>query len=53
MKKMLLGIFLLVLSVWCFIFGKLDDLTGALVLAVALPGPAVMFTVWGYFSKDD
>lgn len=51
MKKMLLGIFLMVLSVWFLIYGQLDDLLVCSLLGVFLPIPAVVYAIWGFREK--
>lgn len=53
MKKMLLGIFLLLLSIWCLIYGKLDDLTILLLVGTILPAPAIAVFCAGFFAKED
>ena len=52
MKKMLMGIFLLVLSVWCLIFGVVDDIAFFAALGVILPFPAIILTFYGFFHKE-
>ena len=52
MKKMLLGIFLLLLSIWCLIFGKLDDLVILLFAGSLLPVVAIPVFFFGFFHKD-
>ena len=53
MKKMLLGIFLLLLSLWCLVYGKLDDLTVLLFVGTVLPIPAIVFFCAGFLAKED
>lgn len=51
MKHMLLGIFLMVLSIWCLVYGKLDELPIVMFLGLLLPLIAVVFFVGGFSSK--
>ena len=51
MKKMLLGIFLLLLGIWSLIFGEVDDLGIVCFVGVVLPIPALIAFVAGYFEK--
>ena len=53
MKKMLLGIFLLLLSLWCLVYGKLDDLTVLLFVGTFLPLAAIAVFCAGFFTKED
>ena len=50
-KWMLLGIFLLLLSLWCLIYGKLDDLGLLLFVGAILPAAAVPVFLYGFFHK--
>jgi len=52
MKKILLAIFLMLLSIWCLIFGTLDDVTLFLFIGVYLPIVAVIIFIVGYFEKN-
>jgi len=52
MKKIHLGIFLMLLSIWCLIFGTLDDVTLFLFIGVYLPIVAVIIFIVGYFEKN-
>ena len=52
MKQMLLGIFLLVLSIWCVILGKLDDFTALLFIGVFLPVVAGVCFLLGFLKKE-
>ncbi len=53
MKNMLMGIFLLILSVWCYIFGVADDVLLFSLLGVFLPIPAIIIFLLGFFNKGD
>jgi di/tricarboxylate transporter len=53
MKKMLLGIFLLILSVWCYLFGVVDDLVLFSFIGVFLPIAAIVVFLIGFFEKDN
>ena len=53
MKKMLLGIFLLVLSIWCLVDGKLDDLTILLFVGSVLPILSIVCFFAGFFAKEE
>jgi len=50
MKKIHLGIFLMLISVWCLIFGSLDNWTPALFVGVYLPIVAVIVFLIGFFE---
>ena len=52
MKRMLLGIFLLLLSIWCLIYGRMDDLTPLLFVGTFLPFAAIPVFLYGFFLKD-
>ena len=52
MKQMLMGIFLLLLGVWCYLFGVVDQAALFAVLGVLLPIPAVLLTLYGFFNKN-
>ena len=52
MKQMLIGIFLLPLCVWCYLFGVVDQAALFAVLGVLLPIPAVLLTLYGFFNKN-
>ena len=43
MRKIHLGIFLMLLSIWCLIFGTLDNVTLFLFIGVYLPIVAIIF----------
>lgn len=51
MKKMLMGIFLLLLSIWCFIFAELMDASIMLLPAISLPIPALICFLLGFAEK--
>ena len=51
MKQMLMGIFLLLLGVWCYLFGVVDQAALFAVLGVLLPIPAVLLTLYGFLIK--
>ena len=53
MKKMLLGIFLLLLSIWSFAFGVVDDVVLFCAIGVFLPIPAIIAFVLGFFQRED
>ena len=53
MKKIHLGIFLMLLSMWCLIFGSLDNWTPALFVGVYLPIAAIIVFLLGLFDKDN
>ena len=52
MKKIHLGIFLMLLSIWCLIFGTLDNVTLFLFIGVYLPIVAIIVFLIGFFDKD-
>ena len=49
-KRMLAGIFLLVLSLWFLVFSALGQGTFLAVAAVVLAFPAAFLFIWGYFE---
>jgi len=51
MKKILLGIFLMLLSVWCLIFGSIENWTPVLFVGVYLPFVAIIVFLLGFFDK--
>ena len=51
MKNMLMGIFLLLLSIWCYHFGTVDDVVLFTFIGVALPIPATIVFLVGFFDK--
>ena len=53
MKKMMLSIFLMLLSIWCLIFGIADNADLFIIVAVALPVFAIFFFVTGYLEKEN
>ncbi|WP_458862446.1 hypothetical protein [Acidaminobacterium chupaoyuni] len=53
MKKMLMGIFLLILSVWCYNFGVVDDVVVFSFLGVFLPIPAIIIFLLGFFNRNE
>ena len=52
MKKMMLSIFLMLLSIWCLIFGIADNADLFIIVAVALPIFAIFSFVTGYLEKE-
>ena len=52
MKKMMLSIFLMLLSIWCLIFGIADNSDLFIIVAVALPIFAIFFFFSGYLEKE-
>jgi len=50
MKKMMLGLFLMLLSIWCLIFGIADHADLFIIVAVALPVFAIYLLSLRYFS---
>ena len=42
----------MLLSIWCLIFGTLDDVTLFLFIGVYLPIVAVIIFIVGYFEKN-
>ena len=53
MKKMLLGIFLLLLGIWSLIFGVVDDVVLFCAIGVFLPIPAIVAFFLGFFNRED
>ncbi|MFI3171201.1 MAG: hypothetical protein R3Y58_02335 [Eubacteriales bacterium] len=53
MKNMLMGIFLLILSIWFYIFGVVDDVPPFNILGVFLPILAIIIFLFGFFDKGD
>lgn len=53
MKKMLAGIFLMVLSVWLLIFSRVDNSDVVGIAAVIFPFIAIAVFLYGYFHKED
>ncbi len=53
MKKILLGIFLMLLSIWCLIFGSIDNWVPALFIGAYLPIVAIIVFLLGFFDKDN
>ena len=51
-KKMLLGIALLVFSVWCLIYGYLDQLTVVIYAGVLLHWIGIILVILGFVSSD-
>jgi hypothetical protein len=51
MKKMLLGIFLLILSVWCYLFGVADDVGLFSFVGVFLPIAAIVVFSLDFLRK--
>ena len=52
MKKMLLGLFLMTVSIWCLLWGYWDQIVVLLYAALLLPVPAGILTYIGYKEKD-
>ena len=52
MKKMMLGLFLMLLSIWCLIFSIADNADLFIIVAVALPIFAIYFFITGYLEKE-
>jgi hypothetical protein len=53
MKKMLLGIFLLILSVWCYLFGVKEDVVLFYFIGMCLPVVAIVVFLVGFFEKNN
>ena len=51
MKKMLSGIFLLLLAIWSLIYGVVDDFGIGCLIGVILPIAALISFAIGYFEK--
>ena len=51
MKKMLAGIFLVLLGIWAALFAVYSNNTTFEYLAVLLPIPAIVFFIWGYLES--
>ena len=51
-KKMLLGIALLVFSVWCLIYGYLDQLTVVIYAGVLFHWVGIILVILGFVSSD-
>ena len=51
-KKMLLGIALLVFSVWCLIYGYLDQFTVVIYAGVLLHWIGIILVILGFVSSD-
>ena len=51
-KKMLLGIALLVFSVWCLIYGYLNQLTVVIYAGVLLHWVGIILVILGFVSSD-
>ena len=52
MRKIHLGIFLMLLSIWCLIFGTLDNATLFLFIGAYLPIVAIIVFLVGFFDKN-
>lgn len=52
MKKMLLGIFLMQLSTWCFVCGYTDNFVALLYISLLLLIPATILVYTGYKEND-
>ena len=52
-KRMLLGIALLVFSVWCLIYGYLDQLTVVVYISVVLHWVGLALAIYGFVASDD
>lgn len=53
MKKMMLGLFFLLLSIWCLIFGVVDDAGLFSFVGVLLPIVAIIVFLIGFFQKEN
>lgn len=53
MKRMLLGIALLVFSVWCLIYGYLDQLTVVIYISIILHWIGLILAIVGFVASDD
>ena len=51
-KKMLLGIALLVFSVWCLIYGYLNQLTVVIYAGVLFHWVGIILVILGFVSSD-
>ncbi len=51
-KLMLLGIALLVFSVWCLIYGYLDQLTLVMYLSIILHWVGLGLAIYGFVVSD-
>ena len=51
MKNMMMGLFLMLVSIWSLIFGVVDDLPLFCFIGVFGVIPAVIFFLVGYFDK--
>ena len=52
MKKMLLGIFLLLLSLWCLVYGILDNFAPIIYFSLFLLIASIVIFAIGYRSGD-
>ena len=52
MKNMMMGLFLMLVSIWSYIFGVVDKVTLFLFIGVFGTIPAVIFFLVGYFEKS-
>ncbi len=53
LRWMLLGIFLMVLAVWCLVFGAVDDFFPASLAGVLLPVAAISVFLAGWPGGKD
>ena len=53
MKKMMAGIFLLLLSIWALVFAVYSSRTMFEHLALTLPFAAAVMFIWGYLEHRD
>ena len=52
MKNMMMGLFLMLVSIWSMIFGIADNLPLFCAIGVFGVIPAAVFFLVGYFKKD-
>lgn len=52
MKKMMLGVFLLLLSVWCLIFGISDNFAPIIYISLFLLIASIIVFAIGYRGSD-
>jgi len=52
MRKMMLGVFLLILSLWCLVFGISDNFAPIIYISLFLLIAAIIVFVVGYRSND-